>query len=727
MSRVRCFIAYLLSLSLFLSLHLGVHVNAAGADPGDSSQLLLEGRWACGPAFAVSSHEDIVICGIGSRLQIVDLSTPGTPDLLGKVDLPAPIYDIVATARYCYTADSEAGLRIVDLYGATGLVEVGGLSLPGEAYALDLQYPYLYVAAYDGGLRIVDVSTPSAPVEIGSFDTDCYAMDVKVVGALAYVADMYDGGLKVFDVSDPQHPVVDGFQTTDGPPWSVDVAGQRAYVVDDYAGFHAFDLSGGGDPQLLATVWMDDLGYQVQVQGDYAYVAEDWEGLAIYDVSALPVITPVGWHDTPGSCWRETLDGDRIYLADQEGGIRIMDVSTISNPTEIGTWNPVGFSRRVVVRDRYAYVSCDSDGLRIIDSFAAGGPKEVGHLALPGSPWNLDIEGDYAYVACQSAGGCRIVDISDPTNPFEAAFFFTPYYSLGKGVVSVDAQGDYLYLVDYYYGLYVYDIHDPTHPVPMGNLGLLSYPTDLAVAGQYAYVVDRAGLRAIDLSSFSQVFWDPHDHTLVDVEIEGNRLYVSEGYWGVDVYDLSDPSFPEFLIKYDTQGTAQQISSAGDFLYVANGSRLKVLDVADPMQIQLVGYYDTGANAIGVDSDGQRVYLADSFDGLFVLKNLLVEPMGVDGAPSDLRVLLAQNYPNPFNPSTSIQYYLPSPGPVELRIYDVSGRKVRELIAQRQEAGFHDQSWDGKDTTGQGVSSGVYHYELKACGQTRTRSMVLLR
>ena len=65
-------------------------------------------------------------------------------------------------------------------------------------------------------------------------------------------------------------------------------------------------------------------------------------------------------------------------------------------------------------------------------------------------------------------------------------------------------------------------------------------------------------------------------------------------------------------------------------------------------------------------------------------------------------------FPNPFNPSTVIRYALPEGSFVRLEVYDVLGRRVRELVRDRQSAGWHSVVWDGRDEFGRKVGSGVY-------------------
>jgi len=91
------------------------------------------------------------------------------------------------------------------------------------------------------------------------------------------------------------------------------------------------------------------------------------------------------------------------------------------------------------------------------------------------------------------------------------------------------------------------------------------------------------------------------------------------------------------------------------------------------------------------------------------------------------RVHLSQNYPNPFNPVTTIQFSLARKGTVELTIYDVKGRRVKNLLSDKLEAGRHTITWDGRNERGQVVTSGVYFYRLDTNDKTVSRKMVLLK
>ncbi len=88
---------------------------------------------------------------------------------------------------------------------------------------------------------------------------------------------------------------------------------------------------------------------------------------------------------------------------------------------------------------------------------------------------------------------------------------------------------------------------------------------------------------------------------------------------------------------------------------------------------------------------------------------------------------LEQNYPNPFNPVTTIDYCLSRKSRVELAVYDLGGRKIRTLVSSAKEPGSHSAIWNGCDSQGKFVASGIYFYRLTTDRRTLSRKMTLLK
>ena len=93
---------------------------------------------------------------------------------------------------------------------------------------------------------------------------------------------------------------------------------------------------------------------------------------------------------------------------------------------------------------------------------------------------------------------------------------------------------------------------------------------------------------------------------------------------------------------------------------------------------------------------------------------------------------LLQNFPNPFNPETWIPYQLAQDAPVTISTYNVKGQLVHSLHLGNKKAGVYitkDRAayWDGKDSLGQKVASGVYYYTLRSGDFIATRKMVIFK
>ena len=88
---------------------------------------------------------------------------------------------------------------------------------------------------------------------------------------------------------------------------------------------------------------------------------------------------------------------------------------------------------------------------------------------------------------------------------------------------------------------------------------------------------------------------------------------------------------------------------------------------------------------------------------------------------------LEQNYPNPFNPSTQINFSLAIDSKVSLKVFDVLGQEVANLISANMVAGFHNVDFNAS-----GLNSGVYFYRIEATGIdgtnfTNVKKMILTK
>ena len=153
----------------------------------------------------------------------------------------------------------------------------------------------------------------------------------------------------------------------------------------------------------------------------------------------------------------------------------------------------------------------------------------------------------------------------------------------------------------------------------------------------------------------------------------------------------------------------------------ADLNRKSVVEAGDKLEIAL---YDERGNI--VSGPFQRTVSTDDIRNAFLSLQLTVG----DVRPKD--TVLAQNFPNPFNPETWIPYQLSKSAEVSIHIHNVAGHLIRTLDLGLKSTGAYMTPstaayWDGKNSVGERVSSGIYFYTLQTADFAATRRMVILK
>jgi hypothetical protein len=102
--------------------------------------------------------------------------------------------------------------------------------------------------------------------------------------------------------------------------------------------------------------------------------------------------------------------------------------------------------------------------------------------------------------------------------------------------------------------------------------------------------------------------------------------------------------------------------------------------------------------------------------------------VSVKDHPVEMRELAHRAIPNPFNPNARIEFTLPSPSEVSLRVYNVAGRLVRTLAAgEKFDAGSNTVAWDGVTESGRQAASGMYFYRIETRFSVAQGKLVLIK
>ena len=239
----------------------------------------------------------------------------------------------------------------------------------------------------------------------------------------------------------------------------------------------------------------------------------------------------------------------------------------------------------------------------------------------------------------------------------------------------------------------------------------------------------EANLR--DLSIFSRM-WNWYYKTYIPTMLmtSGNNVDLSATYNGgqLQIQLPENTSAGQIIftdLNYDVINVSGSSSSAQHFVLVNEDSVIGVkaytfatlggsLDSVFSINMTLLTEtdYNQDLQVRFYDQEGKEI-----LTGTALLKI----------TPVPARYALGQNYPNPFNPTTTIRFELPEDTHTRIAIYDLRGREIVLLANKPFHAGYHHVVWQGRDTFGNAVPSGMYFYRMEANAFSRTRKMVFLK
>ena len=227
-------------------------------------------------------------------------------------------------------------------------------------------------------------------------------------------------------------------------------------------------------------------------------------------------------------------------------------------------------------------------------------------------------------------------------------------------------------------------------------------------------------------------------------------VFVTDSFDSIDAGDRSAP----VLCDFDSDGDPDLFvgESKGGLHYhknlTLNSIRGCVTDETSPLEDAVVYLSGDREDTTHTDSSGSYEFVALPVGNYCVFRDpasfrycftpLESDTFDINFAgvtqveefpeKSNLKQLqLFPNYPNPFNPLTNISYFLPVDAQVKLTIYNLRGEKVTELLDAFQSTGWKVVSWDGKNSRGKGVASGVYFCKLTTTRESEIIRMVLLK
>jgi len=289
-----------------------------------------------------------------------------------------------------------------------------------------------------------------------------------------------------------------------------------------------------------------------------------------------------------------------------------------------------------------------------------------------------------------------------------------------------------------------------TNPLASGSVTALAVSKDTANILYYGTSIGMVYRMNYAADASESITWDIWRHKGLPGSSYVNCIAVDPTDWKNAIVVFSNYHIPSLFYTSDGGKTWTDVS--GNLEEHPNGSgsgsstRWAEILPVDSSKIYFVGtstgLYSTtvlnGAATIwqqeGINTIGNVVVNmidARESDGLVVAathgNGVYSAQFTAADRPKLAAIELNQNYPNPFNAETRISFTLPHPGHVELTIYNILGQKIASLLSEYKNAGSHSIVWNGINSNGFSVSSGVFFYKIHIGDFVQIKKMILVK
>lgn len=441
-------------------------------------------------------------------LEILDLTTPTAPQLVGKLENLIN-GSLAVQGNYVYIPGPNwvAGntiLQIVDVSNSVHPLLAGSIEV-STSYVRNLviQNQSLYMTTSadspSGGLLVYSLQDPAQPVLVASVATKDVAYDVALTPDMkyAFVAD-YGRGLRAIDVNDPAYPIEVGAYDPPSSVPSMEIAGGYAFTSSDQKGIRSIDLSDPRDPKTVGFIPAWSNAYDLHVDGNYAYTAELYDGgIRVYDIADpahMKEIASVG-----GNFTRLVINEGYLYAwAAYVGPVSVIDIHDPYQPVLVGSYNIDNLSD-IAFNGSTAYIATIYKGCQIVDFSDPASPMDEGKCLDDNTwAWAVEISSHYAFLNVRDTDGnyfLQVLDISIPSVPVKLA----KYAIQDNTQYSLSVAGDIALLYDKLsQNLIVVDVADPHFLHRVGSLDN-GYFYAAVIEGNNLYLGNQSGLYLMKL------------------------------------------------------------------------------------------------------------------------------------------------------------------------------------------------------------------------------------
>lgn len=597
-----------------------------------------------GASQAIAVDGTNLFLGVGWHVEAFDISNPEEMVFLGSSEIfPDSIEDLyIHDAASLYAACGSGGLQIMDISDPSDPALVGSYDTLGYSEGVLVMGNYAIVADGPNGVQIFDVAETSNPRWVSEAYPLAYVYDVEVSGTTIFAA-AGGSGILVIDVSDPENPQEMGLLPMSGFVYELAISDDRLYSANSWGGAGIVDISDPLNPQVIDTLVTDGWVMSINLDGTDLLVTDGANGVRLYDASSqFPRLR--GIYEDTGFALKGVLKDKTAYVADKQHGLMVLDFSSPKTPQLTTRYLPMLDARRVTMTGSTAYVAAGLSGMRVIDLSNPAQPQETYWFNTENAYANKVITaGNTAYLTnhLDSNYPLRIFDISDVLHPQkikDASYDVEQVF--GTAFRSIAMVDDFLYVAAEYADIAI-DVHDPMDPSITSALPHEN--TNVAAFGNLVAVVNSRDIAIYSIA-------DPATLQLMNLIerdsggegvafLDQNTLVVSydDRVW---VFDVSDPSSPAKRSEIAIPGgAASEIFITDNTAYIAClGNGILIVDLSDPDQPQTIGQVDTHAIATDCYVQGDLMLVAGNDSGLLVFQRGSHASNNVESSPSIAKV-----------------------------------------------------------------------------------------
>ncbi len=697
---------------------------------------------------------------------------------MNQIHLSSKYNEIIVQEKMLFAA-SGWGLELFSLNPLPTLM--GEIGTPGTAYAITTIDDYVYIADGEFGVHLIDVSTPDAPMIIKTLGGIQDAVDVYYADEELYTLDRIRG-LLVYNHQDNlnnDNPLPRRSFQIAGTPFKVSKSSDgKIYLSDDTQGLYILTAAPLGGYNVIDTIPF--LALDFEIFGQYALVASS--NFRIFDIEPPSTTQLISRINTPGQLSSLKYFQGLLYLTDKQSGLHIAKLDNIHMPQLISSHPTIGNAEDVALmhsftdEKTYAYVADGKSGIQTLDVTSPNKPIWINHYNSTGHAHAVDVLSQNGTTTIAIANGRSGLKLIELTNPYSGkitkelrkfsgeqgalsvklhrnyAFVGT---DTGMDVVNIDSSvmlthiptnspvWDIDIIRDHAYlcakSLYVVDITSPERSLIVSNRRLSGTAYKMVQSDTHAYIASlEGGVHILDIST--PALPRPISNyktvgTATNVALDEKNLYILDNRIGVLKLDIKNQTQPTLLSEFTDTKIPIHAVVQGDYLYLLD---IDTIQIIDTRTMHRQARYPQAYPPTSLAATHSALYVTNQYQLNMYRIRTDASNLAVEEPPQEFRQntsllveqshnQLLQNYPNPFNPETWIPYSLTKGIEVSLSIFDANGHTILQKSLGYQPSGKHITFWDGRNSMGEPVASGIYFYTLSTGNFTSTRKMILQR